>query len=284
MFLRALTLLLLICAYVPGVDAAINLSEFIESFKRKSPLNPKSIRLLIVHDKPGVLVEVKGRYKLYDPRTMEYISTRFHGKRKYIQPVNDGLKWGEQFPGIYQLLIVPDSNATTTLVDGIEYEGLVYIYDIGGAISVVNELDYDHYLSAILPSLVKENLSDEALAALVIAARTNVMYHALNAKNNFWAIDAAQSGYMGHAIVRPSQEIIHKIAATRNMVMSRDEEIGQIKPFPAQWVEFTKTKDNVALASISLKEAQELAKKGQNASQILKKAFPESHVLLIQNQ
>lgn len=281
MLLRVFILFSLICAYLPGVDAAINISEFIESFKRKSPLNPKSVRILIVHDKPGVVVEVKGRYKLYDPKTMEYISTRFHGKRKFIQPVNDGLKWGEQFPGIYQLLIVPDSNQTTTVVDGIEYEGLVYIYDIGGAISIVNELDYDHYLTALLPNQIKENLSDEALAAVIIAARTNVMYQAMKSKNRFWAIDASQVGYMGHSIVKPSQQILHKIAATRDMVMSRDEEIGQINPFPAQWMEFTKVKDNVALASISVKEAHDLAKKGQNASQILRKAFPESHVLLI---
>ena len=282
MFLRVLLLCTILCTYIPGADAAINISEFFDSFKRKSPFSPRSIRVLISHDKEGVVLEVKGRYKLYDPRTMEYLSTRFHGKRKYLQAIHDGLKWGEEFPGLFQLLIIPDSKDTTTIVDGIEYQGLIYVYDIGGSISIVNELDYDHYLTAVLPNAVKEELSEEALAALVIAARTNLMYQALNAKNNFWAIDAAKVGYSGHANVRPSQAINQKIAATRNMVLSKDEEIGQIKPFPAQWVETANIKDNnIAMATISLKEAQELSKKGQNASQILRKAFPESHVLLI---
>src|SRR5262249_11555913 len=147
----------------------------------------------------GVVLEVKGKYKIFDPHTKEHISTRYTGKRKFIQAVSDGLKWGEEFPGVHQLLVTPDGPDVTIIVDGIEYHGPVYVYDIGGTISVVNQVPVEEYVSSILSQHYREPLSPETLAAIAIAARTSAYYSAENPKSDYWSIDAQQMGYQGFA-------------------------------------------------------------------------------------
>lgn len=259
--------------------------RLVSSFSKPLPEKKAAIKILIVHDKPGAVVEVKGKYKIYDPNTKDYISTRFVGKRKFIQAVQDGLKWGEEFPGVYQLLIIPDSATTTTLVDGIEYQGSIYVYDVEGAISIVNEIGYDDYLNSMLASQLRNiQLPQQALAAAVIAARTNAMYQVQNPKTNFWAVDGRKIGYQGHALIDPSNEIQKAIEETHNMVMSLSSSFATpIKPFPVQWDSLIaqQSGENPVVARISLSDAAELAKQGDHSAQILKKAFPNTIVRLI---
>src|SRR5437588_276475 len=98
----------------------------------KKEMPAPSIKVLLDHNRPGVVVEVKGEYKLYDPRTNEHMSTRFIGKRKYFQALKDGLQWGEEFPGLHQIKIEPSTAATTIIADGLEYRGSIYLYGIEG--------------------------------------------------------------------------------------------------------------------------------------------------------
>lgn len=55
---------------------------------------PPVIKVLVMHDKPAATLDVKGKYRIYDPNTNEHISTRFIGKRQQIQAISGGLKWG----------------------------------------------------------------------------------------------------------------------------------------------------------------------------------------------
>jgi stage II sporulation protein D len=113
-------------------------------FKEK-PTPPK-IRVLVVHDVEGVQLEVRGMYSLFDPYTNSYMSTRYTGKSRYIQAFSGGLKWGEAFPGLYQLKIRPDEPQTITMIDGKPYRGVLYVYDIGGSISIVNEVPIEEQM------------------------------------------------------------------------------------------------------------------------------------------
>jgi len=245
------------------------------------------IKLLVIHDKPGVVLEVKGKYKLYDPNKNQYLSTRFTGKRKYIQAVSDGIKWGEEFPGIFQVLVIPDAPETTTIVDGIEYKGRIYVYDIGGSISVVNELTLDDFISATLSKQYENtNLSDEAMNAIAIAARTNAYYMMQNPGSQFWAVDGRKIGYQGHALVVTQGKLVKALEATRNMVLSNEDgPKGQINSFPAMWGISTGESEamkNVVASSISVFEADDLAKRGDHAAKILSKAYPNVSIKLIQ--
>lgn len=222
---------------------------------------PPTIKVLIAKNKPGVLLEVKGKYKIYDPNTMEHLSTRFIGKRKFIQTLSSGLKWGEEFPGIFQLLIVPDEGKTTTLVDGIEYSGILAIYDVAGKISVVNEVPIETYLDSVMSAQVTQAVPEETLGALTIANRTQAYYLASHPKTDYWAVDASRTGYEGVAATQQKNGVDKALATTKYMVLTLEG-----KPFDAKWDE----------AKIPLTEANKLASDGENAAQILKKAFPSA--------
>lgn len=214
MIARMLVTLLAFLSVQLSLEAGI--IDTITNIFTKEPLpQPPSIKALLTHDQDGVILEVKGKYKIYDPRNGELISTRFVGKRRFIQAVREGLKWGEEFPGIYQIVIVPDSPQTTTIVDGIEYRGSIYIYDIGGSISVVNQLDIEDYLSSIMtpkfrdPQQLefKEPLPYEMLAVFAITARTNAYWQSQNSKTPYWDVDAKEVGYKGYAVVNPTSQM-----------------------------------------------------------------------------
>jgi stage II sporulation protein D len=243
-----------------------------------------TIDVLIVNDQPSILLELKGKYHIYDPNTKEHVSTRFVGKKKHIQALSSGLKWGEEFPGTYQLHIVPDHQGIVAVVDGIEYRGSLYIYDIGGTISIVNRTDIEDYLSSILPDQFPDPLPVETCAAIAIAARTNAYYQSLNQENRYWTVDAGQVGYKGLESIKPNSEMAHAIKATNNMVMSKTGTYeGKLTPFAAHWGSITggqSTKDQ-AFSHISFYEAEDLGKKGKHAAQILSKAFPNTHIEFI---
>lgn len=253
-------------------------------FTKAAPAAPPKIKVLIVHDQPGVVLEVKGKYKIFDPYTKDHLTTRFVGKRKFIQAVRDGIKWGEEFPGIHQLVIVPDDKNTTTIVDGIEYRGSIYVYDVDGTISVVNETFIEDYLASTLALRYREPMSDEALAAIVIAARTTAYYQAENPKSEFWSADGRQVDYQGYAATRQQSGIEQAISATRYMVMSSmSARFGEAVPFIADWKKDGQPKSaaQAVVSQISLAQVSELAQKGEHAAQILAKAFPGTKIELI---
>lgn len=273
----------LIC-YIPFSQAGI-LDDWLTNLWRGQKPEPPTIKVLIVHDQPGVVLEVKGKYKIYDPHQNNYLSTRFIGKRKFIQALQDGLKWGEEFPGVHQLKIVPDDKNTTTIVDGIEYRGTIYVYDIGGTISVVNEVDIEDYLASILEPQFDENLSPETFAAIAITARTNAYYQAMNPKNTYWAVDAGSVEYEGYAVTKRATAVDKALQATKYMVLVLpNDQTKKNETFPAQWGSTTGgkvPKENAVFSRISLFQAEDLAKAGEHAAQILAKAFPNAQIVLM---
>lgn len=253
-------------------------------FQKSKPAAPPMIKVLVVHDQPGALLEVKGKYKIFDPHTKEHISTRFVGKRNYIQSMYDGIKWGEEFPGVYQLVIIPDDKSTVTLVNGIEYKGSIYIYDVNGSISVVNLSYIEDYLATLLASQYREPMSEEALAAVAIAARTTAYYEAENPRSEFWNTDGRDLINQAPAAGKVQSNIDRILAATRYMVMSTPPtQNGEISPFIADWKQPGKPKSaaQAVVSQITLAQVNELAQKGDNAAQILSKAFPNTKIELI---
>lgn len=256
--------------------------NIVNYFSKPVSAKPPKIRVLVVHDQEGAVIEVKGKYKIYDPHTGDHITTRFIGKRKYMQAVRDGIKWGEEFPGVYQLLIVPDESTTTTLVDGVEYRGPLYVYDIGGTISIVNEVPIESYLSSTLAQRYTKKLPEEFLAALAIAARTNAYYAAANPKNQYWSVDAHSSNYQANATIDQSNDVEKAIKDTRFMIMSSSNSgNSKINPFPAEWKTEPVNYNQPYISKITFDQAEELAKKGEDASKILMKAFPGIKIELI---
>lgn len=272
MFLRLLVLALLYLPLTTRLEAA-----FFELWKEQAPC-PPAIEILIIQDRPGATIEVKGKYHLYDPKDYSLISTRMTGKRRFMQVLTDGLQWGEEFPGLHQLMIVPDTQEVTAIVDGVEYRGSIYVYDVGGSVGVVNEVEIEDYLQSILGAQENNTLPQEVLAAMAITVRTNAYYYMSHPKSSFWAINADKVGYRGYAVANPNSPAGQAVKQTRYLILSHPGGQGNANPFP---VTFSDNKiPGVSTSKISLQEAVDMAKKGANAADILAKAFPGSTIVL----
>lgn len=270
----------LLAAFLLGGTLEANTLETAFSNWWKGISKAPAVKVLIVHDQPGAVLEVKGKYKIFDPYTGNFLSTRVIGKRRFIQPLSDGLKWGEEFPGIHQIEIVPDDVKTTIAVDGVEYKGALYVYDIGGTISIVNEVPLEDYLKILLTPQFEKNLPSELAAAIAITARTNTWHQVQNGSSTYWSIDASKVGYQGSAAAAAHTDVSDAINATRNMILVKEG-----VTFPAEWGSSAGGAGKDAkptFARISFFEAEELAKKGNHADKILNEAFPDSTVSLIQ--
>jgi stage II sporulation protein D len=149
---------------------------------------PPTIKVLIADNLQDIPVEVRGGYRLYDPHTQDYLSSRYFSKKQQFKAVNSGLKWGEEFPGIYQLQLIPDED-TVLLVNGRPYRGTLYIYAIEDTVSIVNEVPIEDYLESVLSSSNQQQ-SPETLAAIAITERTAAYYAVENPKSAYWATRA----------------------------------------------------------------------------------------------
>lgn len=243
------------------------------------------IDVLIVNDQANILLEVRGRYQLIDPHTKTLLSKRYLGKKKHLEAVSSGLKWGEEFPGVFQLQIVPEDPRATLVVNEIEYHGSLYIYDIGGSISIVNRVPIEDFLQATITGKFSESLPEETHAAIAIAARTDAFYQSQNPKNRYWAVDGHVIGYRGLASQVSDEAMEQAIVSTRHMVLSKTGSYERvITPFPATWTtndQERRTHQNGGAARISIAEAEQMALHGNHAAQILSKAFPGSHIEII---
>lgn len=248
-------------------------------FIKSEKPQPPTIKILIAHDVDAAVIEVKGKYNIYDPHQNKKLGSYFASKSNLIQPMSSGLKWGEEFPDVFQILIVPDESTITTVVDGIEYKGSIYVYDIGGSISIVNEIDIESYLSSVLTLSVTQPSSEEALAAIAIASRTEAYHRAVSSANPYWHVDAKVVKYQGHAITNQSKVLEKAIEATRYMVMSKTGAYDRkVTPFAIEIVEApVKSKKSM----FSIQEANALAKEGHNAAKILAHFFPHANIQLV---
>lgn len=242
-----------------------------------------SIRVLLVHDIPSINLEVKGQYTLYDPNVKDGIgNTRFAGKSRMIQALGSGLKWGEEFPSQHQLKITHDKPESLSIINGNQYRGEIFVYDIGGTISIINQVPLETYVRYVLSSNYPEEAEPEVLFALAIVARTNAYFHAANPKTKYWDVDANLVGYRGQ--LQSSKLIDQAVEMTRHMIISRTGVYeGVLTPFAVQFDQLALglTAKDVTQSKITLEEANEMAKKGDHAAQILTKAFPGSTVMLI---
>lgn len=284
MILRTLAIMLALATLTtPPLQSGLwdNMTtHFNKGLERQTP----AIRVLIGIDKESLEVEVDGPFKGYDPRTGEMLVLNKIGKKTTMRLLDAGFKWGEEFPGTHQLLIVPTDKSTRILVDGKRYPGSLYFYDVEGKISIVNKVNLEEYLTSILTPVHHKREPEEYLAALAITARTNAYYLAENPPNPYWAVNGDQVGYHGVVDISSSPAINQAIVETRHMVLSKTGAYeGMITPIYGSWKSEQNSPEKLShavLSKISLNEAKAMADAGSNAAQILLKAFPDTSVQL----
>lgn len=233
----------------------------------RARFNGPSIRIQLMQDTDGALVEVKGRYNVYDPKTGKQLDTAFASSSYYMYPTTDGLKWGGEFPGVYQLLIVPDKLDTTVLVAGTEYHGIAYLYQMQHVLGAVNETSLEDFVDSLLSTHLPTTVTHkEAIAAAAIALRTQAFRMMEQSENPYWDIRARDVGYRGSSVERTEAAFVEALRNTKGLIVQS----GSL-PVDVKW--FTGSD-----ASLPAEEIQRLADEGKDARAILEKLFPNCFI------
>jgi stage II sporulation protein D len=227
----------------------------VSSYERiAEPMAPRNIQILLEKDVDGALLEVKGPYYIFNPHDGSRVTSGLLGKRFMIHELENGLRWGEEFPGIHQIYIKPRSNDTAIFINGIQYSGSVAIYGVGGTINIVNDLDIESFTKSILTSQFLEPFEPEVMSALAILARTDAYYRAMRASaNSYWHVSAQEINYQGSALVVDNSPIDKAVDSTRHLILLHAEN-GQDHPFATTWTEHSAGK-TAPYSSIFRKEA-----------------------------
>lgn len=200
------------------------------------PTSPQNIQILLQKEAGEALLEVKGSYSLYNPQDGMKISSNVLGKRFMVHAIDKGIKWGEEFPGIYQLYIQPRSEETSIFINGVQYSGSIIIYAVGNRINIVNDIDIESYVKSVLSLQISSPLEGEALAALAILARTNAYYAIAHHQDVFWNIAATDVGYQGAGLIAPSSPAMKAVDSTRHLILVHQKD-GKSLPFATAWTE-----------------------------------------------
>lgn len=203
----------------------------IERPEPKENAKPATIRVLLENELEGALVEVRGSFRVYDPKTGKHLSSG-NGKRFYMYPHEEGIKWGEDFAGIYQLRIAPTSSNTTFFINGIQYHGCLDIFHIRDKMTCINEVTVEEYIKSILTPQFNQYYGDTVMEAVAIVARTNAYYQVLSNKEALWHVkkEAVHYGGLGATGINPEME--QAVDSTRYLVMTLSE-----MPFASAWTE-----------------------------------------------
>ena len=204
--------------------------------KTTEAATPKNIHVLLSQGVSEALLEVNGPYFLFNPHDGTKVSSGLLGKRFMIHPTEAGLRWGEEFPGIYQLYLQPRSEETSIFVNGIQYTGNVVIYAVHGHLNIVNDLDIESYVKGLLSAQASSPMEAEVLSALAILARTDAYHAVLKQKEAFWHVSSTEKDFPGAGLIAPNSAIERAVDSTRHLILVRPVE-GQTMPFAATWTE-----------------------------------------------
>jgi stage II sporulation protein D len=228
-------------ALLPAMLCCITPSIFAQSqtsYERiAEPMAPRNIQILLEKESNGVLLEVKGPYYIFNPQDGSRVSSGLLGKRFMIHELSNGLKWGEEFPGIHQIYIKPRSEDTAIFINGIQYDGAIAVYGVGGKINVVNDLDIESYVRSSLTSQFSNYLEPEVMSALAILTRTDAYFRATKASpSSFWHVAAQEIGYQGSGLIVNNSAIDRAVESTRHLILLHSEN-GKNVPFATTWTE-----------------------------------------------
>ena len=195
---------------------------------------PATIKVLLQDNQEKIILEVKGSYKIYCPYNNVLFASGSKAKRGHMIAEKAGLFWGESFPGSFGIRIVPSHPETTILVNGIQYKGCLEVYDINGALRVINEVDIENYLRSTLAMDFLNISESEVLNALIIVARTQAYNEVYKYPDAPWHVTAAESNYHGQGNTLQNSPLEKAIATTRHAILTYHSE-----PFAATWSENT---------------------------------------------
>lgn len=235
-----------------------------DAFVVQEGMSQPKIRVLLLEERTVALIEAKGAHKIYGDG--ELLRTTTHGVRLAAHALYDGIRWGENFPGVSCLKIEPMNDSASLFVNGIQYKGAVYIQKTESrCIVVVNELSVEDYLKSVLSVKYLRELDKEALSACVILERT-ALYEKLLEKHpqSFWHVVAQEERYLGFGVTKQFYGVEEAVDWTSRLVLDNPEGL-------------LLSADDLLKNNVDC-----LAIEGYNARQILEKFYADANFVVIE--
>ncbi len=231
------------------------------------------VKALLTKDQDVLMVEVKGSHNIYDPYTGRKLEAAFIGSSYQMAPTPDGIRWGQEFPGVFQIVIVPDEPSLGVFVNGVAYPGVVTFYEVDNRLVAVNWVSLDDFTASLLGANImpKEVDQKEALAAYAIALRTKVYQQLLTSDNKFWDVNADACGYRGDAVVRLDAPFKEAMKATKKIIMTGDQQSNLTSHFDKKVIDDIRQK-------LTISTVQDMAKSGKDAKIILHRFYPDQNL------
>jgi len=231
------------------------------------------IKVLLAQDKEALKVEVSGAHNVYDPFTGSKLDSAFSASSYVMKPTSDGIRWGQDFPGTYQVVIVPDSKGEIGVsVNGTFYGGVVAFYQVNDRLAAVNWISLEEFTASLLSStfLPQDEDQKEAIAAYAIAFRSRAYEQIMEPSAAYWDVNAEECGYKGRSIVRNDKPFLLAMRNSKRIVMRPTSE------------GLTKKSLAMILQSMPFDQVRTLADEGRDARYILKKSYPSVEMQVIQ--
>jgi stage II sporulation protein D len=197
---------------------------------------PENIQVLLAKNVDEALLESKGSYVVLNPLDGSRITSSLTGKRFMLKATSTGIKWGEEYPGIHQIYVVPKSKNSSLLVNGIQYEGAICVFKMKNKIHIINDVNIESYLKSTLTPQFPYPMENEVMAAITIAARTTAYSHVKRNKDAFWHVSADEIGYQGRAVIQLDSHVSNAVDRTRHIILVLSDK-GENRPFAATWTE-----------------------------------------------
>ncbi len=240
---------------------------------RYMPEKP-TVKVLLAKEREVLNVEVHGAHNIYDPLSGTKLESAFMGSSYYMYPTTDGMKWGQEFPGVYQLLVVPDEPSSTGVtVNGTTYGGVVAFYQVKDKLAAVNWISLEEFTSSLLSSIFLPQEVDqrEALASYAVIIRSKTYENMLVPRNKFWDLQGEVCGYKGRSTTRLDEPFVQAMQGSRLVVMSPKEDSEGL------------TKELLAdmLQTLPFETVVGLAQDGRTARNIIQRFSPNAEFQLI---
>ncbi|MBM3198880.1 MAG: SpoIID/LytB domain-containing protein [Chlamydiae bacterium] len=206
---------LLALVFAPLFSKAVELPK-----DEAQTIKPVTIKVLLQDKQASLLIEVNGAHRVFCPHSNVLLSSSSFGKRDQLFAKEEGLSWGKLLPGTQAIRIVPIDGQTTIFVNGVQYKGCLELYDIGGALRAINEVDVESYLRSCLATKFTAIQESEVLDALVITARTYAYYLVEKGRSQPWHITAEESGYQGLAVTLQHLAMEKAVTQTSHAILT----------------------------------------------------------------
>lgn len=235
-----LALFALLSPLSPDLQAGISetIAGFFPSSKPKMDFyeSTETVKVLLSHKVDGAMLQVYGRFDVRDPKNAAHLSGGHVGKQSMVLPMQKGVMWGEQFPDTYQFALIPRSREHTFILDGVQHEGILYVYQIEGKLSLVNELPLEAYVRSVVSTQAEPTLHSEALAALAVCVRTHALHERATRSDGYWHLQAQDVGFIGMAGASRNSSAQMATSTTDGMILRDPGYPEKEGLFPASWI------------------------------------------------